>query len=77
MLCAANCSVAGVLPAEVRRLRDLADGDAVRVIDGKLHVRPVRESVARVQQRLRTYIAEGDPLSEQLNADRRRGARDE
>jgi antitoxin PrlF len=67
------------VPAELRRLLGLADGDPVllRVVDGELHVRPVRNALERVQSRLRAHISAGVSLSEDLIADRRAAARDE
>lgn len=67
------------VPADIRRELELADGDPVllRVIDGELHVRPLRTAVARVQDRLRTYLREGGSLADELLAERRRAADDE
>lgn len=67
------------MPAEMRRLLGLEDGDPVtmRVIDGELHVRPLRDALARVQQRLRAYVPEDARLVDELIAERRLAARDE
>ena len=61
------------VPADIRRELGLADGDQVimRVIDGELHVRPLRDALAGVRERLRRYVA-GESLSEELIAERRR-----
>lgn len=61
------------LPAEMRRLLALADGDTVllEVVDGEIHVRPLRDAVSRVQARLRKYVPADVSLSEELIADRR------
>jgi AbrB family looped-hinge helix DNA binding protein len=61
------------LPAELRRELSLADGDTVlmEVVDGELHVRPLRDAVARVQARLRQFVPADVSLSEELIADRR------
>jgi antitoxin PrlF len=67
------------VPADMRRLLGLEDGDPVtmRVIDGELHIRPLRDALARVQNRLRGYALEGALLSDELIADRRLAAKDE
>ena len=67
------------LPVELRRALSLADGDTVlmEVVDGQIHVRPLRDSVARVQSRLREFVQPGVSLSEELIADRRAAADDE
>jgi antitoxin PrlF len=67
------------VPADIRRELGLADGAAVmmQVVDGELHVRPLRDAVARVQTRLRNHVQPGPPLSEALIADRRAAAADE
>ena len=61
------------LPAELRRELSLADGDTVlmEVVDGELHIRPLRDAVARVQARLRQFVPADLSLSEELIADRR------
>ncbi|MBP6876860.1 MAG: MraZ N-terminal domain containing protein [Phenylobacterium sp.] len=63
------------VPADFRRELGLADGDPVimRVIDGELHVRPLRDALAGVRERLRQYV-QGPSLSEELIADRRRAS---
>jgi AbrB family looped-hinge helix DNA binding protein len=67
------------LPAELRRELSLADGDTVlmEVVDGELHVRPLRDAVARVQARLRQFVPADVSLSEELIADRRTAAESE
>lgn len=64
------------LPAELRRQLSLADGDTVlmEVVDGELHIRPLRDAVARVQARLRQFVPADLSLSEELIADRRAAA---
>jgi AbrB family looped-hinge helix DNA binding protein len=61
------------LPAEMRRALSLGDGDTVllEVVDGEIHVRPLRDAVSRVQARLREYIPADVSLSDELIADRR------
>lgn len=61
------------LPAEMRRMLALADGDTVllEIVDGEIHVRPLRDAVSRVQARLRKYVPADISLSEELIADRR------
>ncbi|WP_157215912.1 AbrB/MazE/SpoVT family DNA-binding domain-containing protein [Flavisphingomonas formosensis] len=67
------------VPADIRRALGLEDGDPVmmRVVDGELHVRPIRAALARVQARLRPYVSDEERLSDALIADRRRSAEDE
>lgn len=64
------------LPAELRRQLSLVDGDTVlmEVVDGELHIRPLRDAVARVQARLRQFVPADLSLSEELIADRRAAA---
>ena len=61
------------LPAEMRRMLALADGDTVllEVVDGEIHVRPLRDAVSRVRARLRKYVPADMSLSEELIVDRR------
>ncbi|RZM08846.1 MAG: AbrB/MazE/SpoVT family DNA-binding domain-containing protein [Sphingomonas sp.] len=61
------------VPADIRRLLGLADGDPVvmRVIDGELHVRPIRDALSRIQARLRDYVPADADLADELIADRR------
>jgi antitoxin PrlF len=67
------------LPADVRRELALADGDTllIEVVDGEVHLRPVREAVRRIQERMRRYVPDGVSLADELIADRRRAAADE
>lgn len=67
------------VPADIRRELGLADGDPVimRVVDGELHVRPLRDVLASVQERLRAYVPNGASLSAELIAERRAAAKDE
>lgn len=64
------------LPADLRRELELADGDTVlmQVVDGELHVRPLRDAVARVQARLRAHVPADVSLSDELIRDRRTDA---
>ncbi len=64
------------LPAELRRELSLADGDTVlmEIVDGEIHVRPLRDAVSRVQTRLRQFVPAGVSLSDELIADRRAAA---
>ena len=61
------------IPARVRRELGLKDGDAVRmeIVDGELRVRPFRDVLAEIRQRLRQYVPEGVSLADELIADRR------
>ena len=67
------------LPADVRRALSLSDGDTVliEVVDGEVHLRPMREAVRRMQERTRPYIVEGHSVVDELIADRRAASRDE
>ena len=47
------------------------------VVDGELRVRPMREVIRRVQERMKRYIPSGVSLADELIADRRREAADE
>jgi hypothetical protein len=46
----------------------------MEVVDGELHVRPLRDAVARVQARLRQFVPADVSLSDELIADRRAAA---
>jgi antitoxin PrlF len=61
------------VPADFRRLLRLNDGDPVtmQVIDGELHVRPLRDAIARVQARFRKYAQPGASAADELIAERR------
>jgi antitoxin PrlF len=67
------------LPVDVRRALSLSDGDTVliEVVDGEVHLRPVRAAIKRMQERMRPYIIEGASVVDELIADRRREAADE
>ena len=49
----------------------------IEVVDGEVRLRPYRESVRRIQDRMRRYIVEGESAVDELIADRRAAARDE
>lgn len=61
------------VPADIRRALGLKDGDTVRmeVVDGALHVRPFRDVLREIQQKMREYVPEGVSLADELIADRR------
>jgi AbrB family looped-hinge helix DNA binding protein len=67
------------VPAEFRRAMGIGDGDAVvmEMKDGELHVRPFRDALSRVQERLRRYVPSDVSLSDELIADRRAAADNE
>ncbi|WEK45273.1 MAG: AbrB/MazE/SpoVT family DNA-binding domain-containing protein [Candidatus Andeanibacterium colombiense] len=61
------------VPADIRRALGLSDGDSVtmQVIDGELHIKPYRDVIAGVRERLRPFISEGASLADELIAERR------
>lgn len=61
------------LPAEIRRELGVEDGDHVvlELKDGELVVRPYREVLKRVRDRLRKYVSEGGSVVDELIAERR------
>lgn len=67
------------LPADVRRALSLSDGDTVliEVVDGEVHLRPMREAVRRMQELIRPYVIEGHSVVDELIAERRAASRDE
>ena len=67
------------VPADFRRTLGLADGDAVllRIVDGELHVQPLRNALSRVQARLRAHTPAGASLSGELIAERRQASEHE
>ena len=67
------------IPADVRRSLALSDGDTmlIEVVDGEVRLRPQRDAIKRVQERMRKYVVEGHTVIDQLIADRREAARNE
>ena len=67
------------LPADVRRELSLGEGDTVliEVIDGEVRLRPMKESIRRMQERMRPYIIEGRSIVDELIAERRAEAQNE
>ena len=67
------------LPAEMRKALSLGDGDTVllEMVDGEIHVRPLRDAVSRIQARLREFVPAEVCLSDELIADRRAAADNE
>jgi antitoxin PrlF len=62
------------VPADIRRALGLSDGDPVtlRIVDGALQVRPLRDAIARVQARMREHLPPGGPSRvDEFIADRR------
>mgnify|MGYP003579500750 CR=1 FL=1 len=49
------------LPAEMRRELGLSDGDGVvmKIVDGVIEVRPLKDAISRVQNRLREFAGPG------------------
>lgn len=67
------------IPADVRRTLSLSDGDTmlIEVVDGEVHLRPQRDAIRRVQERMRKYVVEGRSVVDELIAERREAARNE
>jgi AbrB family looped-hinge helix DNA binding protein len=67
------------IPADIRRALGLGEGDPVvmEVVGGELRVRPLREAIARVRERLRPYLPEGVSLADELIAERRAASENE
>ena len=67
------------LPVDVRRALSLSDGDImqIEVVDGEIRLRPQRDAVRRIQERMRAYIIEGHSVVDELIAERREAARNE
>jgi bifunctional DNA-binding transcriptional regulator/antitoxin component of YhaV-PrlF toxin-antitoxin module len=61
------------VPAEMRRVLGLSDGDPVimEVVNGELHVRPLREAIARVRELLRPYRPKTGSVVDEFIAERR------
>ena len=64
------------LPVDLRRQLGLSDGDTmqIEVVDGELRLRPMRDAIKRMQERMRKYVPEGVSVVDELIADRRREA---
>ena len=67
------------LPVDVRRALSLSDGDImqIEVVDGEVHLRPQRDAIRRIQERMRAYIPEGHSVVDELIAERREAVRNE
>ena len=67
------------LPVDVRRALSLSDGDImqIEVVDGEIRLRPQRDAIRRIQERMRAYITEGHSVVDELIAERREAARNE
>ena len=67
------------IPADVRRELALADGDTVliEVVDGEVRLRPQRDAIRRVQERMRKYKIDGRSVVDEFIAERREAARNE
>ena len=64
------------LPADVRRQLSLVEGDivSIEVVNGEVHLRPMRESIKRMQERMKPYRIAGKSIVDELIADRRAAA---
>ena len=67
------------LPVDVRRALSLSDGDImqIEVVDGEVRLRPQRDAIRRIQERMKAYIVEGHSVVDELIAERREAARNE
>ena len=67
------------IPAEIRKQLALTDGDTmlIEVIDGEVHLRPQRDAIRRVQERMRKYVVEGRSIVDEFIAERREAAQNE
>ena len=67
------------LPVDVRRALSLSDGDImqIEVVDGEVRLRPQRDAIRRIQERMKAYIKEGHSVVDELIAERREAARNE
>ena len=67
------------LPVDVRRALSLSDGDImqIEVVDGEIRLRPQRDAIRRIKERMRAYITEGHSVVDELIAERREAARNE
>jgi antitoxin PrlF len=67
------------VPAEVRRILGIADGDPLimEVVDDELRIRSHRASIQRIQAMVRAFVPAGVSLADELIADRRREAENE
>lgn len=61
------------VPADIRRALGLNDGDAVtmEIVDGRLQVRPYRDVLAEVQERMKPYVIPGVSIVDEFIAERR------
>lgn len=64
------------MPADVRRQLSLADGDivSIEVVDGEVHLRPMRDSLNRMRERMKPYRIAGQSIVDELIAERRAAA---
>ena len=64
------------LPADVRRQLSLVEGDivSIEVVNGEVHLRPMRESIKRMQERMKPYRIAGKSIVDELIAERRAAA---
>jgi antitoxin PrlF len=67
------------LPVDMRRQLGFEEGESVimEIKDNELRVRSQRESIRRIQEKMRKFIPEGVSLADELIADRRREAENE
>lgn len=67
------------LPADMRKQLGFEEGESVimEIKDNELRVRSQRESIRRIQEKMRKFIPEGVSLADELIADRRREAENE
>jgi AbrB family looped-hinge helix DNA binding protein len=68
-----------VIPASMREALGMAENEVIdlRVKDGELRITTLRETIRRVQERVRQVISPGVSLAEELSAERREAAKHE
>jgi AbrB family looped-hinge helix DNA binding protein len=77
--CRVNANGRIVIPAALRQQMGLQPGDAVTLTlaNGVLQIRPHREVLREIQERMRQLVPDSRCLSEELIAERREEARRE
>jgi AbrB family looped-hinge helix DNA binding protein len=68
-----------VIPAAMREALGMTENQVIdlRVVDGELRIVTLRETIRRVQERVRHLIPPGVSLADELSAERREAAKNE